>query len=54
MAPGVSQHAVEDVLVLDYGNPQSLDILQAHAHELAAVWSNPCQVADPTYSLKRF
>ena len=32
-------------MVLDYGTPESLEILKAHAHELAAVWSSPCRVA---------
>jgi acyl transferase domain-containing protein len=54
MAPGVSQHAVEDVLVLDYGNPQSLDILQAHAHELAAVLVEPVPSRRPNLQPKAF
>ncbi|MEG4395134.1 non-ribosomal peptide synthetase/type I polyketide synthase [Microcoleus sp. BROC3] len=42
-ASGISPHAVKDVLVLDYGNPESINILQAHAHELAAVLVEPVQ-----------
>jgi amino acid adenylation domain-containing protein/non-ribosomal peptide synthase protein (TIGR01720 family) len=42
-ASGISPDAVKDVLVLDYGNPESINILQAHAHELAAVLVEPVQ-----------
>ncbi|WP_332959592.1 non-ribosomal peptide synthetase/type I polyketide synthase, partial [Microcoleus sp. AR_TQ3_B6] len=54
IAPGVSQHAVEDVLVLDYENPNSIDILQAHAHELAAVLVEPVQSRRPDLQPKEF
>ncbi|HEX4083936.1 MAG TPA: amino acid adenylation domain-containing protein, partial [Chthoniobacteraceae bacterium] len=37
IAPGIPAHMVSEVLVLDWGNPASLDTLRAHAHELAAV-----------------
>ena len=37
LAPGVSPRIVEDVLLLDFDTPQSLPLLKAHAHELAAV-----------------
>jgi amino acid adenylation domain-containing protein/non-ribosomal peptide synthase protein (TIGR01720 family) len=37
LAPGVSPRIVEDVLLLDFDTPQSLSLLKAHAHELAAV-----------------
>ncbi|KAB8320091.1 hybrid non-ribosomal peptide synthetase/type I polyketide synthase [Tolypothrix campylonemoides VB511288] len=54
MAPGVSEHAVEDVLVLDYGDTKSIDILQAHAHELAAVLVEPVQSRRPDLQPKEF
>src|ERR687886_23757 len=54
IAPGVTQHIVEDVLVLEYGNPQSLDVLQAHAHELAAVVVEPVQSRRPDLQPKGF
>ena len=47
VAPGVPQHAVSEVLVLDYGAPESLEILRAHAHELAAVLVEPVQSRRP-------
>jgi glutamate-1-semialdehyde-2,1-aminomutase len=54
LAPGVPEHFVEDILVLDYGNPQSLEILQAHAHELAAVLVEPVQSRKPNLQPKTF
>ena len=54
LAPGIAQNIVEDVLVLDYGNPQSLEVLQAHAHELAAVLVEPVQSRRPDLQPKAF
>jgi glutamate-1-semialdehyde aminotransferase/acyl carrier protein len=54
IVPGVSPQAVKDVLVLDYDNPRSLDILQAHAHELAAVLVEPVQSRRPDLQPKAF
>jgi iturin family lipopeptide synthetase A len=47
IAPGIPQHAVDQVLVLDYGSPDSLELLRAHAHELAAVLIEPVQARRP-------
>ncbi|BCL77705.1 hypothetical protein ccbrp13_01700 [Ktedonobacteria bacterium brp13] len=47
MAPGVVPHMVEDVLVLDYGEPGSLEAIRTHAHELAAVLVEPVQSRHP-------
>ncbi|WP_414621610.1 aminotransferase class III-fold pyridoxal phosphate-dependent enzyme [Calothrix sp. CCY 0018] len=54
IASGVSQNLVEDVLLLDYGNPKSLEILQAHARELAAVLVEPVQSRRPDLQPKKF
>jgi amino acid adenylation domain-containing protein len=54
ITPGIAQSIVEDVLVLDYGNPQSLEVLQAHAHELAAVLVEPVQSRRPDLQPKAF
>ncbi|MBW4510719.1 MAG: amino acid adenylation domain-containing protein [Scytonematopsis contorta HA4267-MV1] len=54
LAPGISSHAVEDVLVLDYDNPQSLEILQAHQSELAAVLLEPVQSRKPDLQPQQF
>jgi natural product biosynthesis luciferase-like monooxygenase protein len=47
IAPGIPQHAVSEVLVLEYGSPAALDVLRAHAHELAAVLVEPVQSRQP-------
>jgi amino acid adenylation domain-containing protein len=54
ITPGISQYAVKDILVLDYGNPKSIDILQFHAHELAAVLVEPIQSRRPDLQPKDF
>jgi len=43
IAPGVPETALEQVIVLDYGNPQSLEILRARGSEIAAVLVEPVQ-----------
>lgn len=43
IAPGVPQSAVSEVIVLDYGNPQSLEILRARNSEIAAILVEPVQ-----------
>ncbi|MDP9147111.1 MAG: aminotransferase class III-fold pyridoxal phosphate-dependent enzyme, partial [Acidobacteriota bacterium] len=42
-APGVPASALAQVIVLDYGNPQSLDILRSRGSEIAAVLVEPVQ-----------
>lgn len=37
LAPGIPPHMIEDVMILYFDRPGTIDILQAHAHELAAV-----------------
>ncbi|MEH2320284.1 aspartate aminotransferase family protein [Nostoc sp.] len=41
--PGVTQNVAEDVLVLEYGSPLSLEIIRAYEQELAAVLVEPVQ-----------
>ena len=48
VAPGVPGRMAEDVLVLDYDSPESLALLKAHAHELAAVLVEPVQSRQPS------
>jgi amino acid adenylation domain-containing protein len=43
IAPGVPQSAVSEVIVLDYGNPRSLEILRTRGSEIAAVLVEPVQ-----------
>jgi iturin family lipopeptide synthetase A len=47
VAPGIPQHIVDEVLVLDYGTDESLELLRKHAHELAAVLVEPVQSRRP-------
>ncbi|GAB1528923.1 MULTISPECIES: amino acid adenylation domain-containing protein [Brevibacillus] len=47
MAPGITQHTVDDVLVLNYNHPKSIELIKKHAHELAAVLVEPVQSRRP-------
>lgn len=47
MAPGVPPHIVDDVLILQFDTPESLETIKAHAHELAAVLVEPRQSRRP-------
>ncbi|HEY4034594.1 MAG TPA: aminotransferase class III-fold pyridoxal phosphate-dependent enzyme, partial [Ktedonobacteraceae bacterium] len=49
LAPGISSHLIEDTVVLRYGQPESLQYLKAHAHELAAVLVEPVQSRQPEF-----
>ncbi|BAZ22954.1 amino acid adenylation domain-containing protein [Kalymmatonema gypsitolerans NIES-4073] len=54
MFPGVLQNMVDDVMVLTYGEVKSLDIIKAHAQELAAVLVEPVQSRRPDLQPKEF
>ena len=54
LAPGVPQNAADDVLVLDYGKPESLEILKAQMSELAAVLVEPVQSRNPDLQPREF
>lgn len=47
-APGILANAVENILVLDYDSPESLEVLRKCAHELAAIMIEPIQNKYPT------
>lgn len=53
-APGVPKAAVSNMLVLDYGTEESLEILKAHAHELAAIMIEPVQSRRPEFQPHEF
>lgn len=53
-APGIMPSTVENVLVLDYGTPESLEIIRARASELAAVLVEPIQSRRPDFQPKEF
>jgi amino acid adenylation domain-containing protein len=54
MAPGVTPNTVADTWVLDYGKPQSLELIRAHADELAGVLVEPVQSRRPDLQPKAF
>ncbi|NJN30673.1 MAG: aspartate aminotransferase family protein [Synechococcales cyanobacterium RM1_1_8] len=53
-ALGVPNAIAKDVLVLDYGNPKSLDVIKAHRHQLAAVLVEPVQSRCPELQPRDF
>ncbi|MEA5552709.1 aspartate aminotransferase family protein [Anabaena cylindrica UHCC 0172] len=54
IAPGVLPGMVEDVLILDYGSSQSLEIIKAYQDELAAVLVEPVQTRRPDLQPQEF
>lgn len=42
-APGIMPEAVQNMLVLDYGTPESLEIIRERCHEAAAILVEPVQ-----------
>ena len=53
-APGIPSTVARDVIVLDYGNPQSLAVIKAHRHSLAAVLVEPVQSRCPELQPEAF
>ena len=43
IAPGIPGSGTSQVMMLDYGNPESLEIVRRYGHELAAVLVEPVQ-----------
>lgn len=54
ISPGIPPSLVEDVLVLDYDNPESLAAIEKHKHELAAVLVEPVQTSHLQLQPKEF
>lgn len=54
LAPGIRPGAVEDVIVLDYGKPESLTQLHKYAGKLAAVLVEPVQSRRPDLQPREF
>ncbi|CAM4238159.1 amino acid adenylation domain-containing protein [Pedobacter westerhofensis] len=48
-APGILPEAVQNMLILDYGTDESLEIIRERAHELAAVLVEPVQSRRPEF-----
>ncbi|MBO9513588.1 MAG: amino acid adenylation domain-containing protein [Variovorax sp.] len=53
-APGVLQGMFGEIRVLDYGTPESLEYIRAHADELAAVLVEPVQSRRPDFQPREF
>lgn len=53
-AMGVPYATARDVIVLEYGNPQSLSVIQAHKKDLAAVLVEPVQSRCPELQPQTF
>ena len=49
-APGIMPEAVQNMLILDYGTNESLQIIRERAHELAAVLVEPVQSRRPEFT----
>jgi amino acid adenylation domain-containing protein len=54
VAPGTPPSMLEDLLVLPYGQDEALEIIEAHAHALAAVLVEPVQSRRPDVQPKGF
>ncbi|SDI53508.1 type I polyketide synthase [Winogradskyella thalassocola] len=53
-APGIMPEAVKNMLILDYGTEESLQIIRDRAHELAAVLIEPVQSRRPEFQPVEF
>ncbi len=53
-APGIMKSTAENVFVLDYGTPESLEIIRANADDLAAVLVEPVQSRRPDFQPREF
>ncbi|MFC4763584.1 amino acid adenylation domain-containing protein [Dyella koreensis] len=53
-APGILRNTSENVLVLDYGTPESLAIIRERAHTIAAVLVEPVQSRRPDFQPREF
>ena len=54
IAPGIAPNMVENVVVLDYGNPESLQTIKSMDRELAAVLVEPVQSRHPDVQPRDF
>ncbi|MBF0395409.1 MAG: amino acid adenylation domain-containing protein [Desulfobacterales bacterium] len=54
IAPGITQNIVNDVIVLKYGDSESLKAIHKYGHELAAVVTEPVQSRHPDLQPREF
>jgi glutamate-1-semialdehyde aminotransferase len=53
-APGILPNTTENIIVLDYGTPESLEIIRSRADEIAAVLIEPVQSRRPDFQPREF
>lgn len=54
MAPGIQESYVRDGVMLNYNQPESLEYIRKHGHELAAVLVEPVQSRRPDLQPRKF
>ncbi len=54
LAPGIPSSMIGEVIVLNYGHPDSLKVIEKNAHELAAVLVEPVQSRKPDLQPETF
>ncbi|MGC6431608.1 MAG: amino acid adenylation domain-containing protein [Jejuia sp.] len=53
-AAGITQESVQNMLILDYGSEESLQIIREKAHDIAAILVEPVQSRRPEFQPKEF
>jgi glutamate-1-semialdehyde aminotransferase/acyl carrier protein len=53
-APGIMPSSAQNVLVLDYGTPETMEILKSRADDLAAIMVEPIQSRRPDFRPREF
>ncbi|MDQ0288809.1 non-ribosomal peptide synthetase [Oligosphaera ethanolica] len=54
MSPGIPEAFVQDILILDYGSDEALDVIKQRANELAGVFVEPVQGRKVSLQPQRF
>ncbi len=54
LAPGIPSNMADNILVLEYGSPAALEVIEARGHELAAVLVEPVQSRRPELQPRDF
>ncbi|SMF76958.1 Ketoacyl-synthetase C-terminal extension [Paenibacillus uliginis N3/975] len=54
MSLGTPPKMAEDIVILEYGDPNALKVIQEHAHELAGILVEPVQSRRPQLQPKQF
>lgn len=52
--PGITHNSIDDTIVLDYGNPTSLELLEKYKDELAGILVEPVQSRRPNLQPSEF